>query len=146
MRDPHFFQNCGSFQYNFVLMSVDDHNFERNEDHATVFLKWMDCIKTLYPDVYSLKGIQYKNSVAYFWFSLLLTNPTDISCKKSNENLVNQKLYNTVLILNALYYIDTWLKYYFIEIGLTPLQPLTLQKGPFHLGHQMDLSWDPLVL
>ena len=38
-----------------------------------------------------------------------MANPTDISCKKSNENLVNQKLYNTVLILNALYYIDKYL-------------------------------------
>ena len=46
MRDPHFFQNCGSFQYNISWLCFDFsekyHNFERNEDRATVFLKWTD--------------------------------------------------------------------------------------------------------
>ena len=50
LRDPHFFQNCGSFQYNISWLCFDVswccienyHNFERNEDHATVFLKWRD--------------------------------------------------------------------------------------------------------
>ena len=37
LRDPHFFQNYGSYQYN---ISWNYHNFERNEDRATVFLKW----------------------------------------------------------------------------------------------------------
>ena len=47
MRDPHFFQNCGHFQYNIswhqnkvsCCYIENDHNFERNEDRATVFLK-----------------------------------------------------------------------------------------------------------
>ena len=38
MRNPHFFQNCGTFQYN----NNKYHNFERNDYCATVFLKWMD--------------------------------------------------------------------------------------------------------
>ena len=50
MRDPHFFQNCGTFQYNISWLCFDVswcciekyHNFERNEDRATVFLKWTD--------------------------------------------------------------------------------------------------------
>ena len=41
LRDPHFFQNCGHFQYhiNWHQNKVswcyieNDHNFERNEDH-----------------------------------------------------------------------------------------------------------------
>ena len=32
----------------FVLISVEnDHNFEQNEDHATVILKWMDFTKEM---------------------------------------------------------------------------------------------------
>ena len=46
MCNPHFFQNCGSFQYNINWLCFDFmknyHNFERNEDRATVFLKWKD--------------------------------------------------------------------------------------------------------
>ena len=50
LHDPHFFQNCGTFQYNISWLCFDVswcciekyHNFERNEDCATVFLKWMD--------------------------------------------------------------------------------------------------------
>ena len=43
--DPHFFQNCGHFQYAsadiktksaHVICIENDHNFERNEDHRTV--------------------------------------------------------------------------------------------------------------
>ena len=37
LRDPHFFQNCGTFQYN-----NNYHNFERNDNRETVFLKWTD--------------------------------------------------------------------------------------------------------
>ena len=45
LRDPHFFQNCGHFQYSINCLCFDvswcgienDHNFERNEDRATVF-------------------------------------------------------------------------------------------------------------
>ena len=55
-----------------------------------------------------VKGIQDKNSVAYFWltnFSLLLQLIFKLtlltSATKSNDNLVNQKLCNTV-ILDAL--------------------------------------------
>ena len=52
MHYPHFFQNCGHFQYNISWLCFDlswwyienDHNFERNEDRATVFLKWTDFI------------------------------------------------------------------------------------------------------
>ena len=50
------------------------------------------------------KGIQDKNSVAYFWlinFSLLFTAPLT-SAAKSNEELVNQWLRNADLILEAL--------------------------------------------
>ena len=39
MHDPHSFQNCGTFQYN---NNNKYHIFERNDDHATVFLKWTD--------------------------------------------------------------------------------------------------------
>ena len=50
LHDPHFFQNCGTFQYNISWLCFDVswcciekyHNFERNEDCATVFLKWTD--------------------------------------------------------------------------------------------------------
>ena len=50
MHDPYFFQNCGSFQYNISWLCFDVswccienyHNFERNDDCATVFLKWKD--------------------------------------------------------------------------------------------------------
>ena len=50
MRDTHFFQNCGSFQYNISrhpnkvswCCIENYHNFERNEYRATVFLKWTD--------------------------------------------------------------------------------------------------------
>ena len=34
-----FLSNCGTFQYNNNNYSDKYHNFERNEDHATVFLK-----------------------------------------------------------------------------------------------------------
>ena len=37
--DPHFFQNCGH-QLTLKQSSIENyHNFERNEDRATVFLK-----------------------------------------------------------------------------------------------------------
>ena len=46
LRDPRFFQNCGHFQYNQLNQNKvswcyieNDHNFERNDDRATVFLK-----------------------------------------------------------------------------------------------------------
>ena len=46
MHDPHFFQKCCHFQYNISWLCFDfsknDNTFERNEDCATVFLKWMD--------------------------------------------------------------------------------------------------------
>ena len=53
----------------------------------------------------------------YFWLTPL------ISAAKNNENLVNQKLCNTILILDALYYIGTGLKYYFIDIYKTYPSP-----------------------
>ena len=37
LRNPHFFQNCGTFQYN---SNNKYHNYESSEDRATVFLKW----------------------------------------------------------------------------------------------------------
>ena len=46
LRDSHFFQNCGTFQYN--NKKVQYHNFERNEDRAAVFLKWTDFSKALF--------------------------------------------------------------------------------------------------
>ena len=61
-----------------------------------------------------LKNIQDKNSGAllhiFDWLILILllfaadfqANPTDISCK-INEKLANEKLCNTVLILDALF-------------------------------------------
>ena len=42
LRDPHFFQNCGSFHHNISWLfdfSKNYHNFETNEDCATIFLK-----------------------------------------------------------------------------------------------------------
>ena len=53
MHDHHFFKNCGSFQYNISWFCFDFsknyHNFERNEDRATVLLKWTDfCDYTVY--------------------------------------------------------------------------------------------------
>ena len=50
LHDPHFFQNCGTFQYNISWLCFDVswcciekyHNFERNEDRTTVILKWTD--------------------------------------------------------------------------------------------------------
>ena len=50
LHDLHFFQNCGHFQYYISWLCFDvswccienDYNFERNEDRATVFLKWAD--------------------------------------------------------------------------------------------------------
>ena len=50
LHNPHFFQNCGSFQYNNSWLCFDVswcciekyHNFEINEECATVFLKWTD--------------------------------------------------------------------------------------------------------
>ena len=50
LRNPQFFQNCDHFQYNMSwnqnkvnwCIIENDHNFERTEDPATVFLKWTD--------------------------------------------------------------------------------------------------------
>ena len=50
MRDPEFFQNYDHFYkyiswlcLNFSWCYIENgHNFERTEDRATVFLKWMD--------------------------------------------------------------------------------------------------------
>ena len=50
LRNLHFFQNCGHFQNNISCHQnkvswcyiENDHNFERNEDCATVFLKRTD--------------------------------------------------------------------------------------------------------
>ena len=39
MRESRFFQNCGTFNTN---QNKKYHNFERNENRATVFLKWTD--------------------------------------------------------------------------------------------------------
>ena len=39
MRDPHFFQNCGTFNIN---QNKKYPNIERKEDQATIFLKWTD--------------------------------------------------------------------------------------------------------
>ena len=39
MRDPHFFQNCGTFCFDLYWKY---HNFERNEIRETGFLKWTD--------------------------------------------------------------------------------------------------------
>ena len=39
LRNPHLFQNCGTSNTN---QNKKCHNFKRNEDHATVFLKWTD--------------------------------------------------------------------------------------------------------
>ena len=55
MRDPHFFQNCGNFQYSVSwhqnkvswCYAENDHNFERYGDRATVFLKWTDFTSAL---------------------------------------------------------------------------------------------------
>ena len=55
LRDSHFFQNCGRFQYNISWCYIDnDHNFERNEDLANVFLKWKDFILLFFQDTTNL--------------------------------------------------------------------------------------------
>ena len=41
MRNPYFFQKC-HFCWNQNKVSKNDTTFERNEDCATVFLKWTD--------------------------------------------------------------------------------------------------------
>ena len=44
----------------FVLISVEnDHNFEQNEDHATVILKWMDFSN------YTIYYIYYPNTLRW---------------------------------------------------------------------------------
>ena len=42
MHNPHFFQKCCHFRWNQNKVSENDNTFERNEDCATVFLKWTD--------------------------------------------------------------------------------------------------------
>ena len=42
MHNPHFFQKCCHFRWNQNKVSKNDNTFERNEDCATVFLKWTD--------------------------------------------------------------------------------------------------------
>ena len=42
MRNPHFFQKCCHFRWLCFDFSKNDNTFERNEDCATVFLKWTD--------------------------------------------------------------------------------------------------------
>ena len=42
MRNPHFFQKCCHFCWLCFDFSKNDNTFERNEDCATVFLKWTD--------------------------------------------------------------------------------------------------------
>ena len=49
--------------------------------------------------------------------------PPLTSAAKTNQQSVNQKLCNTILILDALYYIGTGLKYYFIDIYKTYPSP-----------------------
>ena len=47
MRNPHFFQKCCHFCWLCFNFSKNDNTFERNEDFATVFLKWKDVIDIL---------------------------------------------------------------------------------------------------
>ena len=42
MRNPHFFQKCCHFRWLCFDFSKNDNTFERNEDCASVFLKWTD--------------------------------------------------------------------------------------------------------
>ena len=42
MRNPHFFHKCCHFCWNQNKVSKNDNTYERNEDCATVFLKWTD--------------------------------------------------------------------------------------------------------
>ena len=42
LRNPHFFQKCSHFHWNLNKVRENDNTFERNEDCATVFLKWKD--------------------------------------------------------------------------------------------------------
>ena len=42
MPNPHFFQKCCHFCWLCFDFSKNDNTFERNEDCATVFLKWTD--------------------------------------------------------------------------------------------------------
>ena len=55
LSDPQLFQNCDLFQYYVSLnqnkvswcIIENDPNFERNEDRATVFIKWTDLVTIL---------------------------------------------------------------------------------------------------
>ena len=79
MRDPHFFQNCGSFQYNISWFCFDVswccienyHNFERIEDHATVFLKWTDFTKKYQIQDKEQHERGFLNKICSFWTSVL---------------------------------------------------------------------------
>ena len=80
--------------------------------YANRLAKTLKIVKTLFKNInlnlweYDkwLKDIQDKKSVAYFWLFLQLIFRLTLltSAAKSNEKLVNQKLCNTVLILDAL--------------------------------------------
>ena len=76
MCDPHFFQNCGT------SCIEKYHNFERNEDCATVTLKWTDftCKKTIYNDS------QNKNEKAAL---LRVTKPTILWLLDAFSSLFN---------------------------------------------------------
>ena len=54
LHNPHFFQNCGTFQYNNNNNNNKYHNFEINENCATVFLKWTDFITWAFFDASNL--------------------------------------------------------------------------------------------
>ena len=47
MHNSHFFQKCCHFRDLCFDFSENDNTFERNEDCATVFLKWMDFDKEM---------------------------------------------------------------------------------------------------
>ena len=56
-----------------VNITENDHNFERTENQATVFLKWMDCIKTWILSFLKF-GLSEKHSRFEKIFLMVLTN------------------------------------------------------------------------
>ena len=56
MRNPHFFQKYCHFRWNQNQVSENYNTFERNEDCATVFLKWTD-----FNEMKDLKKYEYVN-------------------------------------------------------------------------------------
>ena len=61
MRNPHFFQKSCHFLWNHNKISKNDNTYERNEDCATVFLKWTDFSWALINHSKASKKVVFEN-------------------------------------------------------------------------------------